>query len=685
MGNINVLDISVANLIAAGEVVERPASVVKELIENSIDAGAKNITVEIKNGGVSLIRVTDDGCGMSKDDLPVCILRHATSKIKTKHDLNMIKTLGFRGEALAAIASVSRLRIITKQKGDAGYVLESHGGTVSKVEETGCADGTSVIVEELFGNVPARRKFLKKDTTEASAVMSVCEKTALSHPEISVTFISDNTLRFRTAADGKLKNTIYSVFGREFANNLLEIDGQADGIEVQGYIGTPSNSRPNRNMQIFFVNGRYVKNRSIQAALEAAVQSYVPTEKFPTAVLNVTIHPGFVDVNVHPAKTEIKFSSEKTVFDAVYLIIKDAVDKSTQRPTLKIEDISKPQVRFTPVEDGRAESLQKRQIAQEGIFEAPTKPAEKTAEEAPKTAAESQRGSVESPKTVTKIFKTVTEPPKAEQAVFEKYTPDRFKTAAYDEYIPNDLDVPVFSRTVRAPEVTLPEKSEAEKPSATAKTEEVKAQEPEKDEEKAEYKPTKLKGEYKLKGEIFNTYLIVESGDEAYIIDKHAAHERIIFEELKLGVKIKAGYSQMLMIPLEIPLSDEEASAGEEYREEITKTGFSYEITSGMATVNEIPSNLTEGAAVDLFITILGELSSGTGNAVTSRDLLYEKALYQSACKAAIKAGDLNTHEELEALVDRLMACPEITHCPHGRPVAFIMTKSSVERRFGRT
>ena len=678
MGNINVLDISVANLIAAGEVVERPASVVKELIENSIDAGAKNITVEIKNGGVSLIRVTDDGCGMSKDDLPVCILRHATSKIKTKHDLNMIKTLGFRGEALAAIASVSRLRIITKQKGGTGYVLESHGGTVSRVEETGCADGTSVIVEELFGNVPARRKFLKKDTTEASAVMSVCEKTALSHPEISVTFISDNTLRFRTAADGKLKNTIYSIFGREFANNLLEIDGQTDGIEVQGYIGTPSNSRPNRNMQIFFVNGRYVKNRSIQAALEAAVQSYVPTEKFPTAVLNVTIHPGFVDVNVHPAKTEIKFSSEKTVFDAVYLIIKDAVDKSTQRPTLKIEDISKPQVRFTPVEDGRTESLQKRQIAQEGIFEAPTKPATKIAEEP-------QMVTTESPKTVTEIFKTVTEPPKAEQAVFEKYTPDSFKTADYDEYIPNDLDVPVFPSVLRSPEVTLPEKSEAEKPVFTAETEEVKVQEPVKDEEKEEYKPTKLKGEYKLKGEIFNTYLIVESGDEAYIIDKHAAHERIIFEELKLGVKIKAGYSQMLMIPLEIPLSDEEASAGEEYREEITKTGFSYEITSGMATVNEIPSNLTEGAAVDLFITILGELSSGTGNAVISRDLLYEKALYQSACKAAIKAGDLNTHEELEALVDRLMACPEITHCPHGRPVAFIMTRSSVERRFGRT
>ena len=660
MGIINVLDISVANLIAAGEVVERPASVVKELIENSIDAGAKNITVEIKNGGVSLIRVTDDGCGMSKEDLPVCILRHATSKIQTKHDLNMIKTLGFRGEALAAIASVSHLRIITKQKDGAGYVLESVGGKALKVEETGCANGTSVSVEELCGNVPARRKFLKKDSTEASAVMSICEKTALSHPEISVSFISDNTLKFRTTADGQLKNAIYSVFGREFANNLLEIDGQAEGIDVSGYIGTPSNSRPNRNMQIFFVNGRYVKNRSIQAALEAAVQSYIPTEKFPTAVLNITLHPGFVDVNVHPAKTEIKFSNEKAVFDAVYIIVKDAVDKSTQRPTLKIDEVIKPQIRFTPIEDGKPESLKKRQIAQEGIFETPVSKSEPKPEQ----------------KTEIKIAKEIEKEEKKAVTVphFEPVMPQE------DEYVPSDFDVPKFVSTLRAPEITLPEKKEEIKPS-----EPVSTPEPVKVEEKDEYKPTKRKGEYKLRGEIFNTYLIVEAGEEAYIIDKHAAHERIIFEELKLGVKIKAGYSQMLMIPLEIPLSDEEASAGEEFREEIVKTGFSYEISAGMATVTEIPSNLTEGAAVDLFITILGELSSGTGNATLSRDLLYEKALYQSACKAAIKAGDLNSEEELTALVDRLMACPEITHCPHGRPVAFIMTKSSVERRFGRT
>ena len=643
MGIINVLDISVANLIAAGEVVERPASVVKELLENSIDAGAKNITVEIKRGGVSLIRVTDDGCGMDKDDLPVCVLRHATSKIHTKQDLNGIMTLGFRGEALAAIASVCRLRIITKQKEKSGYVLESRGGNVESVEETGCADGTTVIVEELFANVPARRKFLKKDATEGAAVSAVCEKLALANPDISLTLISDNNLRFRSNGDGILKNAIYSVLGREFASNMIQVDSSTDGIDVFGFIGTPTNSRPNRNMQIFFVNGRYVKSKSIQAALENAVQSFVPHEKFPTAVLNIALHPGYVDVNVHPTKTEVKFSNERAVFDAVYCSVKASVDASTKRPELEISEITKktqaPTVRFTPIEDGRAESLKKRQVS----FD---------------------------------VHET-RQAPRLEKVPF----------------VPRQTEVqaPTVSNTVRAPSyeeyLRYTEQKKAETPEP--KTVQEKEQTPQKQESvmpqaQEEYTPTRRPGEYRYCGEIFNTYLIVETENEAYIIDKHAAHERIIFEELKRGVKYKANYSQILMIPLEIPLSDEEQASAEEFKDEITKTGFSYEIKEGMGVVSEIPSNLTEAAALDLFITVLSELASGAGNAALTRDLLYEKALYQSSCKAAIKAGDINSEQELKALVDRLMACPEITHCPHGRPVAFVMTKSSVEKRFGR-
>ncbi len=643
MGIINVLDISVANLIAAGEVVERPASVVKELLENSIDAGAKNITVEIKRGGVSLIRVTDDGCGMDKDDLPVCVLRHATSKIHTKQDLNGIMTLGFRGEALAAIASVCRLRIITKQKEKSGYVLESRGGNVESVEETGCADGTTVIVEELFANVPARRKFLKKDATEGAAVSAVCEKLALANPDISLTLISDNNLRFRSNGDGILKNAIYSVLGREFASNMIQVDSSTDGIDVFGFIGTPTNSRPNRNMQIFFVNGRYVKSKSIQAALENAVQSFVPHEKFPTAVLNIALHPGYVDVNVHPTKTEVKFSNERAVFDAVYCSVKASVDASTKRPELEISEITKktqaPTVRFTPIEDGKAESLKKRQVS----FD------------------------VHETRQAPRLEKVPFVPRQTE--VQAPTVSDTVRAPSYEEYL----------RYTEQKKAEMPErKTVQEKEKTPQKQESVMPQAQE------EYTPTKRPGEYRYCGEIFNTYLIVETENEAYIIDKHAAHERIIFEELKRGVKYKANYSQILMIPLEIPLSDEEQASAEEFKDEITKTGFSYEIKEGMGIVSEIPSNLTEAAALDLFITVLSELASGAGNAALTRDLLYEKALYQSSCKAAIKAGDINSEQELKALVDRLMACPEITHCPHGRPVAFIMTKSSVEKRFGR-
>ncbi len=666
MGIINVLDISVANLIAAGEVVERPASVVKELVENSIDAGAKNITVEIKNGGVSLIRVSDDGCGMSKEDLPVCVLRHATSKISGKQDLNMIKTLGFRGEALAAIASVSRLRIITKMKNAQGYVLESLGGKVADISETGCADGTTVIVEELFGNVPARRKFLKKDSTEGAAVMAVCEKVALSNPDISVSFISDNNLRFRTVADGSLKNAIHSVFGREFAKNMISVEGSADGIDVDGFIGTPQNCRVNRNMQIFFVNGRYVKNKSIQAALESAVTSYVPHEKFPTAVLNVTLHPGFVDVNVHPAKTEIKFSNEKAVFDAVYCIVKNAVDKSTKRPTFEMSDVAKaPPVRFTPIEDGKAESLKKRQISFDEIKkEIPREETRSIALEKTGVREDTEAKTLKNPSFSFSDTKKEASAAFAVKPVYE------IKKENAEPFIPQPVsEIRKETKEDFIPQTVYEIKKEAPK-------EEIKQTE--------EYKPTKLPGQYTLRGEIFNTYLIVECENEAYIIDKHAAHERIIFEELKPGVRKKAGYSQILMIPLEIPISDEEMAAAEEYKEEITASGFSYTCTDGMATVTEIPSNLTEGAALDLFITVLSSLAEGAGNATLARDTVYEKALYQSSCKAAIKAGELNTQEELKALVDRLMACPEITHCPHGRPVAFIMTKSSVERRFGR-
>ena len=337
MGKINVLPFAVANLIAAGEVVDRPASVIKELMENSIDAGATRITVEIQNGGVTFMRVTDNGCGMSPEDLPVAIKRHATSKIREAADLDGILTLGFRGEALAAIASVSDVRILTKTA-DAPYasMLESHCGEVVGITEQGGSNGTSVIVENLFANVPARRKFLKKDITEAMAVAANVEKVALSHPEIAMRLIIDGNIKLDTAGDGDLKSTVYAVYGKEFASKLLEVNSEQDGIAVKGFIGRTDNFKANRNYQNFFINGRFVKSRTAMAAIEQAYTSYMPPEKFPCCVLFLTINPARVDVNVHPAKLEVKFSNEKPVFEAIYYGVRTALESNSQRPSMDL-------------------------------------------------------------------------------------------------------------------------------------------------------------------------------------------------------------------------------------------------------------------------------------------------------------------------------------------------------------
>ena len=340
MGKINVLDFEIANLIAAGEVVERPSSVMKELIENSIDSGATSIVAEIKRGGVALIRVSDNGCGMSEDDLPVALKRHATSKIKSREDLDGISTLGFRGEALAAISSVSKVTIITKTaEAEVGSMLTSEGGRILDISEVGSADGTTVVVEELFYNVPARRKFLKKDSTEAMNVSALVEKVALSKPEISIQLLIDGEERFKTPGDGNLLNAIYAVYGKEFSSKLIEADGTANGIRVHGYIGRSDNARKNRNLQNVFINNRYVKSLTAMAAIEKAYTSYIAPEAFPVCVLFIDMNPTMVDVNVHPAKLEVKFANEQPVFEAIYYTVKRAIEDYTYRPEMSLSKI----------------------------------------------------------------------------------------------------------------------------------------------------------------------------------------------------------------------------------------------------------------------------------------------------------------------------------------------------------
>ncbi len=633
MGKINLLSFEVANLIAAGEVVDRPASAVKELLENAIDAGADHITLEIQRGGVSFIRVADNGCGMEKEDLIPAITRHSTSKIRTAKDLDAILTLGFRGEALAAIASVSRLRIYSKTaEMKLGAVLETEGGQGVTVSDTGCADGTTVIAEDLFFNVPARRKFLKKDSTEGIAVASVIEKIALSHPEISFRFISDGEIRFLTSGSGDLRETMWALYGRDTARRSLEVDREENGIRVTGFISESDMVRSNRNMENFFINKRYVKSKTASAALENAFSSKIPADKFPSCVLNIELNPALVDVNVHPAKLEVKFSNEKLIFDAVYYAVLSALEAEVNRPSLDLggqEDgqaprtslyrgMPSPSLAFTPLDLPKKKDEQLR-LADEG---------------APRPGPEREK-----PAQQTAGLSVPAAPVAADDGLPSAY-------AEYDrEILPSDIP------------------------------------------------------DYVILGEAFATYVIVQLEDRLLMIDKHAAHERIIFDELcrrmRRRMRGKAGKTgQLLMTPLELSLLATEAEAVEEYRPRIEALGFDFamkadSVSHVTVSISQIPEELEQDSAAELFHVLADRLSEGSGTVDSAMEGFFESRLWQASCKAAIKGGRLYDTAHLRWICDRLLKKPGpdnavIRTCPHGRPVAFEIKRSSIDRQFGR-
>ena len=677
MGRINVLSFAVANLIAAGEVVDRPSSVIKELLENSIDSGATAITVEIQNGGVTYMRVADNGCGMEPDDLPVAIRRHATSKIRNAEDLEGILTLGFRGEALAAIASVSDMRIISRQRGaESGAMLEASGGNILRVSERAATEGTTVIVENLFANVPARRKFLKKDVTESMAVSAVVEKIALSKPDIAFKLIVDGNVKMETIGDGNMKNAIYSVFGREFAAKLIPTELEVDGIRVKGFIGRSDNVRANRNYQNFFINGRYVKSRTAGAALEQAYTSYIAPEKFPCCVLFLDINPATVDVNVHPAKLEVKFSNEKPVFEAIYYAVRNALEQNSSRPDVSLSQrgvrsdwvqnkVSQSEI---PIEDRRGESLKARQIGTE-LFTKPSSPEPKKSE-----------------------------PPKAEP---KPKPAEKFAQMSAEEYVRQyvrageDKKLEQIAKKQEEKITEAPQKAEIQKPKAETaiptptvqtaveiKEEQATPSIPDIPTEPPQQAETL---EYRIVGEVFNAYVVVERGESMLLIDKHAAHERIIFEELKAAMRSSTPTSQMLMLPIEVMMTSDEIQTLGTYREEIEAVGF--EFTEGRYSVSvlAIPEGVSTDAVADMLVVMAERIKSGTGTAGLTRDIVFEKALYQASCKAAIKAGREYVGEHIKWIVDKLMALPDITVCPHGRPVAMELTKKNLDRQFERT
>ena len=665
MQKINLLDTQVANLIAAGEVVERPASAIKELLENSIDAGATQITAEIKNGGVSLMRITDNGCGMSKEDALVCTRRHATSKIKDASDLDGIVTLGFRGEALAAISSVSKMRIMTRTKDSAlGVMVTSEGGNIVSCEESGCPYGTTVIVEELFSNVPARRKFLKRDASETAAVSAVMEKLALSRPDIAFKFIVDGNLRFQTAGDNSLVNVIYAVLGRDFAKKTVKVHDMTDGVEVEGVIGTPDNVRGNRGAENFFINGRYIRCGTASAALEQAFSSYIPSDKFPSCVLAITVNPAFVDVNVHPQKLEVKFSNDKPIFNAVYCAVRNTLMNGIDRPTMD-------QTKLT----GDSYKLYQDVLTMKTDTEA----------EAEQIASEKER--------LTRKYEQITVPveektvlPDIEVAV-PKPILMPWETEVKKAPMPSDIPAPSpvpkpepRPTFTERPAVVDPIKTPENEPKVTLNEPKTVQNEPKN--APKEPIPTPF---FKIAGVMFNTYVFVELENKMMIIDKHAAHERVLFEKMRANMSSLDPVSQLLLFPVNVSLTSEEMAACDEYRDELIKLGFDFVEGEKGVDLIQYPSGLNDAQAVTMFAELASRLSDGHGDLKIGRDAFYEKALYQASCKAAVKGGREDSPENIRWIAEQVIVNPNIRFCPHGRPVAFEMTKSEFERQFERT
>lgn len=636
MPQINILPKHIAELIAAGEVVERPASIVKEIMENAIDAGADKITLEIKRGGITYIRITDNGCGIDRENIRKAFISHATSKISTADDLNAICTLGFRGEALASIAAVSRVEVMTRTEQEpvgTRYCIE--GGEETVIDDAGCPKGTTLVVRDLFYNTPARMKFLKKDVSEGNAVASVVDRIALSHPEVSVRFIRDSKDVLFTSGDGKLDSAIYKVLGRDFASTLIPCDYELEGVRVSGYISKPFNARPNRMMQYFFLNDRFIKTRTGMVALEEAYKNSVMVGKFPACVLKIQIAPGAVDVNVHPAKTEVRFANEKMIFNAVYYCAKSALQQGDTRVQASFSRKVARQFMPPPTE-GKQIKIYEQQLEQ--------------------IKKEAQPNQDFWTNTTSAEFKKEAEKPKP--IVFNDNS--KFEIEKNDE---PDL-IPCFKPTVQEP---VPSSETKTEPVVTAPIVEPEPVRP-------EVEP------YRVIGEAFRTYILVEQGKKLLIIDKHAAHERMLFEKFKAnrdGIE-----TQMLLSPVTVTLSKEEYSAVLDNLDLLEKAGYYVEdFGGGMVIVNECPTAVADADIAEVIMELAGYL-------VTSqKELIPEKLdwIYHStACRAAIKAGDRTSDYELDKFVEKLLNNPDIRYCPHGRPVLIEMSRYEIEKNFGR-
>ena len=668
MPHIQVLDSHVADLIAAGEVVERPASVVKELLENAIDAGARAVTVEIQHGGMSYIRVTDNGCGIPPADVETAFLRHATSKVRTEHDLAAIGTLGFRGEALAAIAAVSRVEILTRSGGnDLGVALTLEGGVVTGREDAGCPQGTTMVVRDLFYNTPARLKFMKKDTAEGAAVFAAVQREALARPEISFKFLRDGKQELLTPGDGKLQSALYAVLGRELALGMLPVKGSGeDAVTVEGFASLPACCRGSRNYQFFFVNGRFIKSRLLMAALEQAYQNQRMVGKFPACVLHLTTRLNGVDVNVHPAKTEVKFVSEKKIFDAVYHAVLGALEANARPPQAHLDAPKKPAGHDTVTPNQTFLNLSSEEYRR----------AVQTRSQ-PKTWAPAR------PKTEVPRQETVRPVRQTGGVPLHDFARPTFSTPAPVKTKPEpepvkEKDVPTAASTPE-PE-TVPTSVTAAEPETVAEPVPAMVEtKPQITQPEPEPEPQPEPEPWTVRGELFQTYVLVEQGEKAFFIDKHAAHERMNFDKLKA-----AGYTpmvQLLLTPVVFTPAPEEYAALLEHTDELERFGFSCEdFGGGAVVVRQCPDYVDAGEAEATLLELAGDLLSARR---TDPDGVRDHLLATMACKAAIKGGQKNGPAELERVAEAVMS-GKVKYCPHGRPVAIELTKTQLEKLFKR-
>lgn len=704
MSNIHVLDQITIDKIAAGEVIERPASVVKELVENAIDAGSGSVTVEIKEGGISYMRIADNGCGIARDDVQNAFLRHSTSKIRAAEDLEHIASLGFRGEALSSIAAVSQVEMITKTKEQLlGTRYQIAGGKEEGLEDTGASDGTTFLIRQLFYNVPARRKFLKTPITEASHVGDLMTRLALSHPEISFQFINNGQSRLHTSGNGNLKDVIYHVYGREITANLIPLEYKNNGLSLSGYIGAPLISRGNRNFENYFINGRYVKSNIIYRAIEDAYKDFSMQHKFPFTVFHITIDGEHVDVNVHPTKMELRFNNQQEVYNTLYEAIDSALHGRELIPKVTLDEPKVPRAEVVSVTKekqnfrttGSSVSFAStagnmtKQAAQSEMWAGVQTPVKQKSKIPPKeernldyfmeqmkkrvTSYHQQNSSAEV-KSRSDIFKPERQADRIREAV------SQYKATARDakkQEFPKKTDV--------TPEIPGTAKTTTEKTTANEQGIDIKANEkPEQmDLFEDRFLDKERKADYTLIGQIFDTYWLVQFENSLYIIDQHAAHERVLYERTLREMKNREFTSQMISPPIILNLTMQEAELLRQYMDRFTRIGFEFEeFGQDSFAVRSVPDNLFSIAKKDLLLEMIDHLSDELNRNQPS-DLIDEKIASMS-CKAAVKGNMSLSAAEVDTLIGELLLLDNPYHCPHGRPTIISMTKRELEKKFKR-